>query len=220
MLVPTSGYIKPDEMRAYYFSNEDGEDDEDYSFMGFGIISRPQPNGIRDDNQNGYFQGITLKYNDGGGSAGFERVNSLELSDAKSEFYSQNSSPLTSWSSPVTTDNKTNGQKVTTSQSGIDLNLDSGVFNSYATHIGEGSVRSIDALLFNRFADNSNTNRFEMTGNHKVTPSPFEWTPFDENESASAYVMKEIAINNTLAVNMRTKEYRTYPIIRTEGRTI
>lgn len=210
MITPTDGYIEHTEMRAYYY----GGDSENFFYLGFSLVTRPQPNGVRDDNKYGYNQGFRVKYNDAGGDSSFLRYNILELSEISEATVIATNSPFTSWSGLTVDDNKTNGQKILSKQSGVELRVDSGNLRSYTTGVGGIGTTSIDAIQLVRVNDNTNTNRIEVTGNHKVSPSAYEWTPFDENESASAYVFKALAVNNTLAVNSLTTESRTYPIFR------
>lgn len=210
MITPTGGYIEHTEMRAYYY----GVDSDSFFYLGFSFVTRPQPNGVRDDNKYGYKQGFRVKYNDAGGDSTFVRYHSLELSDISSSTVIYTNSPFTSWSGLSVDENKTNGQKILSKQSGVELRVDSGNLISYTTGVGGIGTTSIDAMQLVRVNDNTSTDRIEVTGNHKVSPSTYEWTPFDENESASAYVFKALAINNTLAVNSLTTESRTYPIFR------
>lgn len=211
-MTPTSGYILPHEMRAHYESST-----SDNFYMGFNMITRPQPNGVRDGSQYGYDQSLRLKYEDAGSTGVMHRNNALKIDGAFAEHQYSSASALDLWSSPESLDSKTNGRMVTSKQSGIDLRVATGTFTSNYTGTSNPFQTSINAISLQRIPDNTNTNHLELTGNYKASPSSYAWTPFDENEAASAYVMKEIVVNNTLVVNTHTSEYRTYPVIRAVG---
>lgn len=214
-LSPTSGYILPSEMRAHYEVRTGTES----RFLALDIINRPQPDGARDDDKYGYLQDVKIKYNDGGGTTSLDRQNQIKFIKARADFEETGSSAVTTWSDFEETDQKTNGSKVVISgtPSGIDLRLEKGIFSSYYTGTGGTFGTSIDAIQIERVPDNLSSNQIETTGAHKDTPDTLEWTPFDENECCSAFIMKELVVTNTQVINANTSESRTYPIFRAKG---
>jgi hypothetical protein len=64
-LTPTTGYIKNTEMTAYYLEQTTTSE----SVLGFGILSRPQPDSTRFDDEYGYEQTVSIKYDDSGGTS-------------------------------------------------------------------------------------------------------------------------------------------------------
>jgi len=76
---------------------------------------------------------------------------------------------------------------------------------------------AIQALYVKRIPDDANVEYIETTGVLKTGGGAYEWSPYQENESCSAFIMKEVAVNNTLIANGKTFEWRTYPLVRSIG---
>jgi hypothetical protein len=213
LLTFTSGYLPHTEFKSVYGRQTTTNE----SVTGFGILCRPQPENSREDSKNGYNQQCTIKYNDSGGTS-FTRNHITDFPDSDVSFEQSGDGANTSFSSPLSMSAKTNGSKVQfESGSGIDLRVDIGTVRSFYTGTASLNTAHIDAIVLQRVQDDPSFEFIETTGVKKSGGGAYEWTPYDENESCSSYVMKELAVNNTLIINNKSAEKRTYPLFRPHG---
>jgi hypothetical protein len=97
------------------------------------------------------------------------------------------------------------------------LRVDRGVLLSNHSGTATAYTVGVSAIHLERNPDRSisgGSTYIETTGIKHDTASTYEWTPYDENESCSSFVMKEVVASNTLVINYRSAEARTYPIFR------
>jgi len=150
---------------------------------------------------------------DAGGTS-YNRYNTLRMKQTSIDDFLSGSGAQDQWSTGIETAGKTDGIKTSIDNNNtIELRVDRGLLLSYFTGVFAADCE-IKALYLERVPDTANAEYVEPTGCFQSSGGAYEWTPFSENEAASSFIFKEVAVHNTLITNAKTSEGRTYPVFR------
>lgn len=179
----------------------------------------PQPQGIATDQKRGYNVDWDVYFDDHGGTS-FFRSASINLNNGAVRSTQQllSDSAYSGWTGPGALDQKNNGStsmSVPTNKQ-YEFYTWSGNASAYYTGVPVSTPGTIPPrVMALRVADSPDTTLsgdIESTGKHDTTPRPNAWTPFDSNESCSAFVCRKIAAENTNALNINSQRSQTLPV--------
>lgn len=187
------------------------------TYVPLGGMIHQQPNGFRDDSLYGYLQNWRVYFQDAGGS-GFSRQAELNIDEGQviDDFEEVDNNPVDGWQTVAESGEKNNG--IAAMDVPVDKQYDLYTFKAHMRLQYEGTKASGTnpplCLAFQSIEepDNSSTDIFEETGIHSATPSTYEWTPFNANESCNAYTTRRIAGENTTIMNGKSDRGITTPL--------
>ena len=176
----------------------------------------PQPKGFKDTKEIGYKYIWRSYLEHDGGTGGFTVQSGLNVDENSVVGYDTESSgtSTSAWRPANNTELYNNGNQVNNATfDGYDFRVWSGeVKVKYEGTATPGSTPIVLAFNSNESPDNSSSDSFEITGNHAATPATYEWTPYDENESCSAFICKRVGSENVNTIHGKSWRSRTIPL--------
>lgn len=195
---PTAGSMTQD--------NSGWEITDSDTYIPIGGVVHQQPDGFRSDSQYGYLQNWRIYFQDAGGTA-YSRTAELDIDNKQvtDTIEQTTDSPVNAWQLESESGQKSNGKFAMTVP--IDKQYDFSTWKAHIKVFYEGTKAASTnpplALAFQSIEDPDagSSDIFEETGLHSASPATYEWTPYMENESCSAYLTRRIAGKNTTIMN-------------------
>lgn len=176
----------------------------------------PQPDGLKETDNLGYKVNWRVHNLDAGGSS-FVRNHLLNIENKQvfDEISVSGDSVVDDWSTVSDTGEYNNGSYT--------MHVPNNKQYDFATWLGSIAVDydgtknqpagefppRVMAMNIADDRDSSYSGIFETTGKHSPTPVANAWTPFDSNESCSAYICKKVHAENMNILNSNSSRSRT-----------
>jgi hypothetical protein len=220
----TGGGITPDYfgVNAYIYSGEN-----QYTFRSFGGRITPQPDRFKDDPKSYYGYRTNMQFWQANADATYKSQAKADINEGEAVYFSQVDAGGYGWAA-VTTD------KIRVSSERIQDNDDNEVtVKSLHGLVGfqstEQSSPSVDTnmpvmAIYIEFENDNNQTPLEfleVTGRHRsATVGPYDWSPMDANETASAWVGKTQLLDNHNRIIHETRGGMTIPMYNSVTRSI